>query len=400
MAKTEPKESIEIDVVGNSLHLSMKDGPRTRGIKISLVRTLRIPDDDKIYPLPAGLGMFPIKRVEDYKEKVPKSWLEHGGVFFPMWQREAMWMSFGQDVSCPFAMKVAAGKINAISGETWTKELKAKNGDIQDYAVSPPQAWIDGFNVGKEVIRQFVSMPLGMGYTVEGQITGKEEFGGIQIQVYPIKKEHRKDPSSSGILRGMTLTGGAGGMTSGAGGVINYGGEVPTSGMALVSETSVNGAYMYSAGSIEGLERGISTKALKSAEMGLASGGRITQKIYEDPHGVDSWNQDIEGGKIFIHIVNSEMWKQITGEVNPPSPISKEAYKTHGIPWFGMYDEGVPAVEGSTKLAGTKSVSEKDKEHNFSGQMDNESLEAVPSVKIPVKMSEVQNKTKVKDGSW
>jgi len=31
-------------------------------------------------------------------------------------------------------------------------------------------------------------MPLGSGYTVEGQVTGKEEFGGIQIIVYEAKK--------------------------------------------------------------------------------------------------------------------------------------------------------------------------------------------------------------------
>ena len=36
-------------------------------------------------------------------------------------------------------------------------------------------------------IRQFVAMPLGSGYTVEGQITGAEEFGGIQILAFEPK---------------------------------------------------------------------------------------------------------------------------------------------------------------------------------------------------------------------
>ena len=33
---------------------------------ISFVRTLRIPDDDREYPLPPGLGDFPMHHVDDY----------------------------------------------------------------------------------------------------------------------------------------------------------------------------------------------------------------------------------------------------------------------------------------------------------------------------------------------
>lgn len=57
-------------------------------------RTLRIPDDGKTYPLPPGLGPFPICRIEDYRERLPSTWAEHGGVFIPMYQREALWISF------------------------------------------------------------------------------------------------------------------------------------------------------------------------------------------------------------------------------------------------------------------------------------------------------------------
>jgi len=57
----------------------------------------------------------------------------------------------------------------------------------QDYVVCPDQPWLDWMNAGDLYIRQFVAMPLGMGYTVEGQVTGKEEFGGIQLVVYDPK---------------------------------------------------------------------------------------------------------------------------------------------------------------------------------------------------------------------
>ena len=50
----------------------------------------------------------------------------------------------------------------------------------------------------KGVIRQFVAMPLGAGYTAEEQITGKAEHGGLQIVVYPMKREvfERRFPES------------------------------------------------------------------------------------------------------------------------------------------------------------------------------------------------------------
>jgi hypothetical protein len=30
----------------------------------------------------------------DYLDKIPEAWKEHGGVFLPMWQREAMYIRF------------------------------------------------------------------------------------------------------------------------------------------------------------------------------------------------------------------------------------------------------------------------------------------------------------------
>ena len=119
-------------------------------------RTLRIPDDGKIYPLPAGFGRFPLRHVDDYKDTVPAPWTERGGVLMPMYQSEALWIRFS--TRYPFAVKVAAGKINAVTGDPWSRDLQA---DPQNYLVLPEQPWLDGFAVRKGVIRQFVAMPLG-----------------------------------------------------------------------------------------------------------------------------------------------------------------------------------------------------------------------------------------------
>ena len=53
----------------------------------------------------------------------------------------------------------------------------------------PEQPWLDGYCVEKGVIRQFVAMPLGAGYTVEEQLTGAAEHGGLQIIAFPMKRE-------------------------------------------------------------------------------------------------------------------------------------------------------------------------------------------------------------------
>jgi hypothetical protein len=48
--------------------------------EISFQRTLRIPDDGREYPLPPGLGEFPVCRVADYAGRVPEAWRERGGL--------------------------------------------------------------------------------------------------------------------------------------------------------------------------------------------------------------------------------------------------------------------------------------------------------------------------------
>ena len=102
---------LDVRVENYALHIG-------KGFTLVFQRTLRIPDDDKTYPLPPGLGRFPVCRVEDYQDRVPASWKERGGVFIPMYQREALWLFFGS-VWPPRAVKVAVGKINAVTGKPW-----------------------------------------------------------------------------------------------------------------------------------------------------------------------------------------------------------------------------------------------------------------------------------------
>lgn len=95
---------------------------------VEFQRTLRIPDTDRDYPLPPGLGRFPLRHVEDFGGRLPPETLSRGGVVLPIWQAEALWLNFDNDgprwdLDFPVAIKVAAGKINAVTGEGWRPGL-------------------------------------------------------------------------------------------------------------------------------------------------------------------------------------------------------------------------------------------------------------------------------------
>jgi len=154
-------------------------------LEVAFHRTLRVPDDGRRHRLPPGLGRFPVRAVDDLgAPAVPPDWRWRGGVALPMWQAEACWTGFSSPAGYPLAVKVAAGKVNALTGAPWSDALDFA---ARDYMEVPGQPWLDGFCVGKGMVRQFVAMPLGAGYTAEEQVTGRADHGGIQLLVHPMK---------------------------------------------------------------------------------------------------------------------------------------------------------------------------------------------------------------------
>jgi hypothetical protein len=279
-----------------------------RHFSVTFERTLRIPDDGREYPLPPSLGHFPVRRVEDYADRVPVTWRAHGGVFLPMYQREAMWLNFHGAHWRPNALKVAVGKVNALSGEPYHERLTTA---AQDYVVAPPPPWLDGINAGAGFIKQFVAMPLGSGYTVEGQVTGEETHGGLQLLCFdPKPGRFPEHPPAPPRMRAAEFA-------------------VPACAPA----------------------------AGGAAEMGLAAGGRMRQQLYPDPHGIDTWDQG-NSGRVFVHIVNSRLWTRITGEPLPPTPVDVHSYIAAGLPWFDLYDDHLGDIDASGVLARVKSVGE------------------------------------------
>lgn len=299
---------------------------------MSFQRTLRIPDDGRVYPLPPGLGRLPILRVADYVDRVPRAWRDDGGVFIPMYQREALWLGFHAATWKPNAVKIAVGKVNAISGEPDDQALHA---DRQDYIVCPDQPWLDGIHATQESIRQFVAMPLGLGYTVEASTTGGENFGGIQVTVY--------EP-----LPGI------------------FPDEPP-----ITPDTGLVRSAMPKTGSI--------------TSMGLGAGGEIKQKIYSDRYGVQVWDQH-NCGQIVIHILNSLQFFEVTGLEPPPTPINAKTYTEYGLPWFDLYDEAKGGVSPSGRFGKVKTISDRDAELGNTVQTD-------VSFEVPETQIKTMNKT-------
>src|SRR5262245_8276423 len=110
-----------IELRKDALEFSFPSVHQSARLSIDCQRTLRIPDDARTYFLPPGLGRFPLRHVDDFPRAVPAMWLEHGGVMLPMYQAEAMWINFRceyddeRGVPYPFAVRIAAGKINAVT---------------------------------------------------------------------------------------------------------------------------------------------------------------------------------------------------------------------------------------------------------------------------------------------
>ena len=67
-----------IELKNDSLVFSFRDVHPSATLSIDFQRTLRIPDDDKTYALPPGLGRFPLRHVDDHAKAVRQFLVDDG----------------------------------------------------------------------------------------------------------------------------------------------------------------------------------------------------------------------------------------------------------------------------------------------------------------------------------
>jgi tetratricopeptide (TPR) repeat protein len=370
---------------------------------ISFHRTLRVPEDGRVYPLPADLGSFPIYRIEDYANKVPPHWLKDGGFFIPLYQREALFLAFEGAAWRPTTAKVAVGRINAITGKPYDERIRQHE---QDYVIIPEQRWLDGINTGKNLVSQFVAMPIGEGFTIEEQMTDEARHGGFQIVVFepklgrfpeeaPAATQTRAKATEIRRLRpqldklinilqppypaiGINYLNGNHRLVDHAGKTLSINEHIhllkdlrvflqeklqsaaiagwSDEEIAKYSKVLSKENFLSSAPVSLGLPAPLSAaRKTEYIEMGIARGGSIKQQIFRDHYGVESWDESAKRA-LTIRIVNSVVFQKITGFPAPASPISAETYQRCGIPWYDQYDEAAESIAPAKKFSLVKSI--------------------------------------------
>lgn len=259
------------------------------GCAVALHRTLRIPDDGGDYPLPPSLGCMAVHRVDEREFVVP------------MRRAEALWLEFDAPWWKPHVLKVGVGGVDAISGEPFAPATL--NADPQDYVVIPEQPWLDGINAGDGFVRQFVAVALGEGLTVEGQLTGAEDVGGLQLALFA--PQPGRFPDQPPIMEGP-------------------------------DDLCVTAC---------------------AAPMGIAAGGRLCQEIYADEHGLATWQPE-PMATVHLDLVDALAFEALTGRAAPPPVIDAATYTQFGYPWYDLIDASGADIAAAQRLAGVRSLAD------------------------------------------
>jgi len=300
-------------------------------LEVTFHRTVRVKDGRTPANLPPSLGRMALYSVAKYRKNCPDDWADDA-CFMALHDHEAMWMSFSVS-GRPVALLVGAGGINALTGEKLGTVLAKDN-----YLVAPPQPWLDGWKDQDGTVYQFVATPYqkGNGITVAEQLIGEEsKTGALGIAVFD-------------VTDGATLKG----YHSYPGEV--YGGGAYDSMVQSSCYAKSHGTKPQLTASLNGPVKralGPTRSAVMDCEMGIGRGGKIFQKIYPDPHGLEVW-QPKPTAVFAVYLVNAQVAEEITGE-KVANPSSQETYAGN---WFELKDQELGDVAGSGKFSGLKSA--------------------------------------------
>ena len=180
-----------IELTHDQLNFAFPEIHPDAKLTIDFQRTLRIPDGEREFPLLPGLGRYPLFPVQELVEQGSAPWLHGVEAMLPMYQSEAMWLSFQPSYSVahqtfyPFAVKISTGRRDAVSGRSSSSALHR---NPQDYLVLTEQSWLGGYSNGSGQVHQFVAVPFGNKEIDGAEHRDFDNRGRVQIDVYPLTR--------------------------------------------------------------------------------------------------------------------------------------------------------------------------------------------------------------------